>query len=379
MVKIIYVVSTLRRTGPINQLYNLIKYLDRSRFCPHIITLSSEPADSRWADYNELGVQMHCMNLSRLAGVFLAKSRLKILIRNIQPDLIHTQGIRGDILSTCLTLKIPRVCTIRNIPQQDYPNNYGEFIASLMLWCHARAMYKMTACVGVSKAVYQNLINFIGCKNILTIHNGVDRDLYFPSLKVEKAIIRKNLGLPLDVKLWVASGYLSSLKDPLFLIEMWKYIYGKNNVTSHLLFLGSGELERDCRVAAESYKNVHILGQVANVSNYLRASDYFVSASSSEGLPNAVLEALACGLPVLLSDIPPHREIWEFSSNCGEVFRLGDRKDFMLKLDKIISMNREQMSINAIELITKKLCAKRMSAAYQNLYEELILDRGRQI
>ena len=57
-----------------------------------------------------------------------------------------------------------------------------------------------------------------------------------------------------------------------------------------------------------------------DVLPYLQAVDYFISASSDEGLPNSVLEALATGLPVLLSDIPSHREILERTHNSGVFF-----------------------------------------------------------
>lgn len=59
-------------------------------------------------------------------------------------------------------------------------------------------------------------------------------------------------------------------------------------------------------------------GFVDNVVPWLQASDLFVSASASEGMPLAVLEALSCGLPALLSDIPPHREIRDIleEQNC---------------------------------------------------------------
>ena len=49
--KILYVVSTLQQSGPTEQLYNVIQHLDKRVFEPHLITLSKEPADSRWNAY----------------------------------------------------------------------------------------------------------------------------------------------------------------------------------------------------------------------------------------------------------------------------------------------------------------------------------------
>ncbi len=70
--------------------------------------------------------------------------------------------------------------------------------------------------------------------------------------------------------------------------------------------------------------NVIFTGSVSNVEEYLAASDVYISTSKSEGLPNGVLEAMAVGLPVLLSDIPQHKEIFEVDENIGVLYKLGN-------------------------------------------------------
>lgn len=371
MKKLLYIVSTLKRSGPTSQLFNIIKYLDRTRFEPHLVTLSPEPADSRWADYETLGVQLYSMNLSRLSGIFFGKSKLKSLISQLQPDLIHTQGIRGDMLSASLPLDIPRICTIRNIPQQDYPMTYNRLVAALMLWRHVRAMRRLNICVGVSKAVCENLQQSFGLKNATTIQNGVDTEFYYPAPLQEKLDLRKQLGLPVDGRLWISSGHLSARKDPLFLIEAWKCVFGTGD-GDHLIFIGSGTLEGECKNAAEGCKNIHVLGRVANVSEFLKASDYLVSASKAEGMPNAVLEAMACGLSVVLSDIGPHREIWEMAPNIGQLFELGSQVSLKHALVDLAQYVSSTHSESALSLISESFSAAVMSKNYQASYNKLI-------
>ena len=60
------------------------------------------------------------------------------------------------------------------------------------------------------------------------------------------------------------------------------------------------------------------------VKDYLQAADIFISTAVSEGLPNTVLEALSSGLPCILSDIGPHREIIEKNVGAGKLFKLRD-------------------------------------------------------
>lgn len=155
--KILYIISTLKCSGPTSQLYNLIKYLDRSQFEPYILTLSPEPVDSCWDDYEALDIQGETLGLSRLEGVLLAQKRILGYVHRIQPDLIHTQGIRGDMFSAVLNYPGPRICTIRNFPQKDYLMTYGSLLGRWMVAKHVYAMRKMDICIGVSKAVCVNL------------------------------------------------------------------------------------------------------------------------------------------------------------------------------------------------------------------------------
>lgn len=371
MKKILYIVSTLKRSGPTNQLYNIIKHLDRTQFDPYLISLSPEPIDSRWDDFEALEVELHTLGLSRIAGLFLATKNLNHLIGVMKPDLIHSQGIRGDLLSAGLSIGLPRICTVRNIPQQDYRMTYGLLKARWMVGKHRTAMKMMDRCVGVSHAVSENLQANLGVQNTCTIQNGVDTEIYTRATCQDKSALRKELGLPLAGRIWITSGHLNARKDPLFLIDAWKGACDRKSDDS-LIFIGSGPLDGECWAAAGQYSNVYLLGRVSNVADYLKASDYFLSASKAEGLPNAVLEALACGLPVLLSDIEPHREIWEMEKSIGDLFLLGDHHSFKCSLAAIVKKERQTLSHAALDLIESRLSAQKMSEDYQIIYKELV-------
>jgi glycosyltransferase involved in cell wall biosynthesis len=135
-----------------------------------------------------------------------------------------------------------------------------------------------------------------------------------------------------------------------------------------LVFLGDGELGSSVREKAAEYKNLLCKGRVYNVLDYLRAADFFVSASQAEGLPNTVLEALACGLPVLLSDIEPHKEIVELNSAVGRLYTLGDKSSFINTFGYLECSDYDKMSDAAYKLANEELSAKVMSLKYQKVY-----------
>ena len=77
---VLYVVSTLSQSGPTTQLYNILSHLDRELWKPLIVTLSPEPERSYKTKFQDLNVDIVCLDLGRLAGALFAKSKLKKII-----------------------------------------------------------------------------------------------------------------------------------------------------------------------------------------------------------------------------------------------------------------------------------------------------------
>ena len=77
MKKILYIVSSLKKSGPTNQLSYIIKYLDKSKFSPTVLTLSAEPDDSMMEYFqNELDVKIDSLKLSRVQGILKGVSKI---------------------------------------------------------------------------------------------------------------------------------------------------------------------------------------------------------------------------------------------------------------------------------------------------------------
>jgi len=195
--RIAYIVSTLLRSGPINQIYNLIKYLNRSEYDPIVVTLSPEPKDSRWKDFEELGVELYSLGLSRIKGLFLGTSRIKSLLDRLEVDIVHTQGIRADIIAAKYLRNYKTVATLRNFPFYDYPMSYGKIKGHLMALCHLKALQKIGSLIAVSKSASIALSERSGFA-IDVIQNGVDTEIFHPvDSDAYKQQLRKNLNIPL--------------------------------------------------------------------------------------------------------------------------------------------------------------------------------------
>jgi glycosyltransferase involved in cell wall biosynthesis len=356
------------RGGPTNQLMNLVKHLDSERFEAVILTLSPEPEDSHWAKLANMNVRLRSLDLSRIAGMVCGRRALQSVLGDESPDIVHSHGFRADLLVASIPLRIPSVSVVRNFPQFDYPMTYGQFVGRWMAKRHPVALAKATVCVAVSEAVNKNLRKRYGLKNVVTIPNGVDTDIFRPVDSREKIGIRHDLGLREQAEIWVACGDLIDRKDPLTLIRAFRRApSGKQRV---LLLVGGGPLERECESAIGEVDNILMVGRVPSAARYLQASDRFVSASKAEGLPNAVLEALASGLPVILSDIEPHRELLGLRPGVGALFKTGDE----VELGRLFDEYRppESVTEGCVQMVNQHLSAWRMSHRYQELYSELV-------
>lgn len=199
------------------------------------------------------------------------------------------------------------------------------------------------------------------------IQNGVDVNK-FKYNNHDKYNIRKKLNIPSDKIVFVSTGSLIDRKDPLFILKNFKEQI--SNEKAYLIMLGNGYLFERCK-SYES-KNILIMGNVDDVVPYLNASDVYISASRSEGLPNAVLEAAACGLEQVLSNIPQHKEIFENCTGLANFFELDNKKEFNTIINKII--NKEKEKNNGIsQFILNNFSAEANSYKYSKLYESIVL------
>lgn len=364
--RIFYVVSSLVRCGPNHQLLAIVSNLDRARFLPVLVTLSPERADSLEERFEAEGIEVIRLAGPRRLGFIALRRKLGELIGRRAPALLHSQGFRADLLVASLRMHIPHVATVRNYAYKDYVLTYGAVRGRLMAWAHLQAARYMTQVVFVSHAVR----NMVGRRvpGGRVIQNGVDVKAYIPATQIEKRALREKLGLPQEVSILISTGHLSARKDPLTALSG---VLGASPETCYVL-LGDGELRAQLASEASKHPEVRVLGRVPNVADYLRASDYFVSASLAEGLPNAVLEALACGLPCILSDIPEHLEIGQGQACCS-FFPVGSSAGLSRAIGEMLSLDQARESQAARALVMAGFQDTGMSAQYQSLYLALLI------
>lgn len=176
---------------------------------------------------------------------------------------------------------------------------------------------------------------------ILVVGNGVDSEKFYP---LEKAEARKSLAIPADAKVLVSVGGLVERKGFHRVIEVLPEII-KSYPNLIYLIVGGGGPEGDIRLQLEGQvknlgikDNVRFLGSLSpeQLKVPLSAADVFVLATANEGWANVFLEAMACGLPVITTDVGGNREVVSDQS-LGTIVPFGE------------SLALQQALLNAIE------------------------------
>jgi glycosyltransferase involved in cell wall biosynthesis len=136
------------------------------------------------------------------------------------------------------------------------------------------------------------------------IHNGIRTDEFYP---MDRDVCRKKLQFPKDKKIIVYVGNLFEIKGIVHLLDAIQILEREYRDDMVFYFLGEGELESGIRQLQTDLGRIslHVVGDVphGDLAVWLNAADVCCLPSLNEGCPNVVLESLACGLPVVATDV----------------------------------------------------------------------------
>lgn len=212
-------------------------------------------------------------------------------------------------------------------------------------------------------------------EKVIYLPNTVDSDEFFPLLQEQKQIKRDTLGLPQEKTVILYVGRLSYVKGVDVLLKAWSALPESCRKNALLLIIGHGpefqslqQMALDLRVDT----SVSFLGLVSEPREYYQAADIFALPSRAEGLSNALLEAMACGMPCVSSAVGGVLDLITDKEN-GLLFESEDYSQFASCLADLIrgTLDRDRMGRQAQHTILKKLDAKTTIRHLCNIYEQL--------
>jgi glycosyltransferase involved in cell wall biosynthesis len=253
----------------------------------------------------------------------LALRRLSQHVRRIRPDLIHATLMHANVAARLVgaVQRIPVIASTATIEVERPWHRALERATAGLERAH----------IVNSRAVAEHVIRVFGLprRRVFIVPPSLDP---WPR-RVERSAARAGLQIPDSdfVVAWV--GRLDPVKRLDILIRCAELMIG---IPVRFLIVGDGpdraRIEQSLRSSAA--QNVRLLGWRTEISSILSAADAFLFPSLTEGMPNAVLEAMACGLPMVASDIPVLREL-AGDGNRGLLVPGDDPQDFAAALSKL--------------------------------------------
>lgn len=395
--KVMQIITNLEIGGAQEVVHTLAKYLSRNDDCQAIVvTFADGPLREK---IEKLGVPVEVLPARRykvsnlpmfmmdMVGIFRS---LREIVKRHQIDVIQTHLLRSlDFLMLFLlyTTSVQAVLwTFHNTNYQHELIKYNQqakikWLGHLKVNSH-RWLYRSTArlvsgFVAISEDVRQSMIKGIGPigQRITTIANGVDVERY--QQQVDRKAVRAELGLPEEAQVVAMVALFREQKGHRFLVEAMETLSTKHP-DLHILLIGDGDLRPavETQVATANLGHcIHFLGNRPDVPDLLAASNIFVLPSLWEGLPMAVLEAMATGLSVVVSDLAGTRKIVT-PDKTGIIIEPGNSKMLANALDQILSTptKAEALGQAAQTWVEEVYSARKQANDHIALYRRLLAE-----
>jgi glycosyltransferase involved in cell wall biosynthesis len=282
--------------------------------------------------------------------------RLRGLIRRVRYDVVHFHTARAHALAPYTQgLDALRIVTRR----MDYPPNriFGPYL-------YNRAV---DGVIAISTGVAEALANRGSAPpNLRVIPSGVDCDRFAPPSAAERTEARARLGLrPPDVAVG-AVGALTLRKGHRFLIDAIARARAAGARELRGFIAGAGPLATELAIHARESGGddpVRMLGALADPRSLLWALDIFAMPSLQEGLGVAALEAMACGLPVIASNVGGLREVVREVVDDGASGLLIGPADARALAQALSGLAREPVERSAMGAAARRRALARFSMA----------------
>ncbi|MGD0630401.1 MAG: glycosyltransferase [Terracidiphilus sp.] len=230
---------------------------------------------------------------------------------------------------------------------------------------------KVTA---VSQAVAETHLTagMVSENKLLVLPNGVDAELWKPDAAVRKTV-RMGLGLENEF-LWFAAGRLEPVKDYPTLLRAMTDV----PEPSRLVIAGAGYQESELRQLSSELsleRRVRFLGFEPDVLPWMQGADAFVQSSLWEGLPMGLLEAAACALPAVATDVPGTHEAL-VDGQTGFLAVAGSPLSLRAAMSRIMQMpqrERNALGGNARQFVLDHFSLGAVLDRWEALYEDLLM------
>ena len=371
MIGVVYLIGSLARAGAARHLLQLVRALDRSRFEPRVVCLS-EPGELA-GDFRAARVAVADLAVPSIRHpLFLPRlSRLLTALRRPRPEVLHTYLFPSNVFGALAgrAARVPVVITSRR--------SMSEIDTARQVLAYRLTNWAADRIVAVSEAAARSAARREGqpVGRYSVIENGIEIAPYMqgrdPGLK------KRLFGLQDAEPLVGLVSNFRAVKGHEDFLEMARLLR-ESGSRARFLIVGDGPGRREAeeRVAARGLGEAFIFaGLREDIPDVLRCLDVFVYPSHSEGISNALMEAMAAGCPIVAARCEGNEILLGRS---GRLVPPGDPSTLARETARLLENRSEASELGdaAQQRARKEFTAERMARAFEGLYMDCLRARG---
>jgi len=370
--KVLHLISTLDVGGAEQNLLRLLTSMDKGAFHNEVVCMTQPGVVA--ARIEQTGTPVRSLGMEKGVPDFAAILNLCSLANALKPDLIQCWMYHANLLG--LTLLKPGA-TIWNIRCSDMDLSLYGPVYQLAVKAGARLSHIPSAVIANShagKAVHEIL--GYHPRRWAVIPNGFDTGFFRPD-DAARSQIRKELNIPADAFVIGLICRFDPMKDHASFFEAAR-LFREMHPQTHFLLAGRGVTRENPQIReimgpAGDDEHLHLLGERGDMERIYASLDVASSASAwGEGLPNAVAEAMACGIPCVATDVGDTRLLM---GDTGIVVNKSSPRELCGAWD-LLARNgaeaRRDMGLKARERIVQHYTQEQTTGSYEALYREIM-------
>ena len=363
---VVYVIAGLACGGAEMVLLELVRGLDRKRFRPVVVSLKGPDVLSE--QFRAAGVDVHHFDMVRAASTPLIIARVARLARKLHPGILHGVMFYGDIVCRVLRLLEPKVRVVGALHSTYIGPPF--YTATLRL---TDPLVDAVTAVSEVVATEHRTIGTAGRDKLLVIPNGIDESRFRPPSLATLTSLRQKYRVE-GARVILTVGRVEKEKNHALLLRSFAQLDVPDAV---LMIVGDGSMRSSLERQSEELgiaSRVRFLGHVAPVNPLFHLADVFALSSDVEGLPLVILEAMAAGVPMVLTSVGGIPDVVKHEETA---LLVPPRQDVQLSraIKKMLLLEegeRAQFSARARAAFRARFSMQRMVDDTQTLYEALL-------
>jgi glycosyltransferase involved in cell wall biosynthesis len=328
--------------------------------------------DALVSSLREAHAEVICFKSKHFGGMLLNVPRVSRFIKEWEADLVHCHmplaGVIGRIAGRLQ--RIPVVYTEHNVMERYHPWTRRM---NLLTWSLQSLVVAVSS--EVESSIQSNAKKSVAVR---VVQNGIPVDSFHPSDQ-ERNTIRTQMSIPLDAFVIGNVAVFRPQKDLQNWIRAARTI--RDRIPSaHFLLVGDGVMMPQVRSITSQLGLdgvVHFAGLQQDVRPYFSAMDLYMSSSIFEGLPLALLEAMAMRLPVVATSVGGVPEVVQMEKT-GLLVPPGDAENLARQVNHLFSKGeqaRRDLGIAGRRIVEERFGMKRMISELESIYLEVLQRR----